>query len=665
MDKLKYIRVQEEGETYSSDIPLAVDAENVTMLNGHDLQETLGDLNVTNADDVTTQLSSLHSSVNLLNQQKIDRASATPIITSVVTNWLDTNVNPVGSAVTIDSSLSIQGSAADASAVGENFSNLKKDLNDISTVGSNLFSKNKAKRGYCARITDGVVEANANFYVSELIPVSPNTSYYVARGLGSVSSYFTTVFYNANGAFISGSFNGTTSSYTVTTPANCAYIRVNGALAYIDAQMVSYRNLDFREYQRIINGNSATGVQLISENNIFYYHNTGILKSKSNIAIMFGNELFNFGTSVNVGQGNILYFNKKTATIYASYTFDVSEDVYLLEWLLNVEFDGPLHYISVVSAFPIFEIDLITNTLNINVQGVPAYIIVGSKYYTIQTGYSQKIENLPNVCGVFYDPVDAIFKVSTDFFQMPFNGIPILLRNYRNISGVADVKFTTTINNLVYKRFICYGDSLTWYDGNTFTWGEHQGETCIGFETYIINELNLRQAVNRGESGKTTPEICTKIVNQASDLVNFDYMTIMGGDNDDKLNVAVGTVQPVGGTFDTTTVCGALQNAIETALNVNPSLRIILMTEPMGWTYQNGALDRVSDLIPNAYRNIAKQYGLPVIDLWNESGINELTRNTFYADPPDNENTLYMYHPNNEGWKRLSKIIVNRIKEIG
>lgn len=82
MDKLKYIRVQEEGGTYSDDIPLAVDAENVTMLNGHDLQETLGDLNVTNADDVTTQLSSLHSSVNSLNQQKVNHED--------LSNYIDT-----------------------------------------------------------------------------------------------------------------------------------------------------------------------------------------------------------------------------------------------------------------------------------------------------------------------------------------------------------------------------------------------------------------------------------------------------------------------------------------------------------------------------------------------------------------------------------------------
>jgi hypothetical protein len=166
---------------------------------------------------------------------------------------------------------------------------------------------------------------------------------------------------------------------------------------------------------------------------------------------------------------------------------------------------------------------------------------------------------------------------------------------------------------------------------------------------------------NRGESGKTTPQICGKILT-ATDLSNYDVMTIMGGDNDDRLEVSIGTVQPVGGTFDTTTVCGALQSAIEYALGQNPNLRIILMTEPIGWTYQSGTMDRVSELVPNAYRNVAKQYGLPLIDLWNASGINELTRETFYADPAPSDNQLYMYHPNNDGWVRCSKVIIKHLK---
>lgn len=46
-----------------------------------------------------------------------------------VTEWLNDNVNPVGSAVVVDDSLSISGAAADAEATGNEINNLKNDLN--------------------------------------------------------------------------------------------------------------------------------------------------------------------------------------------------------------------------------------------------------------------------------------------------------------------------------------------------------------------------------------------------------------------------------------------------------------------------------------------------------------------------------------------------------
>lgn len=50
-------------------------------------------------------------------------------IPSIVTQWLTDNVDPVGSAVVVDESLSISGAAADAKVTGDEISNLKSDLN--------------------------------------------------------------------------------------------------------------------------------------------------------------------------------------------------------------------------------------------------------------------------------------------------------------------------------------------------------------------------------------------------------------------------------------------------------------------------------------------------------------------------------------------------------
>lgn len=48
-----------------------------------------------------------------------------------VTAWLNENVDPVGSAVVVDSSLSISGAAADAKVTGDTFDNVKSDTFDL------------------------------------------------------------------------------------------------------------------------------------------------------------------------------------------------------------------------------------------------------------------------------------------------------------------------------------------------------------------------------------------------------------------------------------------------------------------------------------------------------------------------------------------------------
>lgn len=47
-----------------------------------------------------------------------------PFIPDLVTNWLNVNVDPVGSAVVVDSSLSVSGAAADSKSVGDRFASM-------------------------------------------------------------------------------------------------------------------------------------------------------------------------------------------------------------------------------------------------------------------------------------------------------------------------------------------------------------------------------------------------------------------------------------------------------------------------------------------------------------------------------------------------------------
>lgn len=58
-------------------------------------------------------------------------ATAVAAVPANVTNWLEDNVTPVGSAVTVDKSLSVESSAADAKAVGDAVTDLKSAITDI------------------------------------------------------------------------------------------------------------------------------------------------------------------------------------------------------------------------------------------------------------------------------------------------------------------------------------------------------------------------------------------------------------------------------------------------------------------------------------------------------------------------------------------------------
>jgi lysophospholipase L1-like esterase len=82
--------------------------------------------------------------------------------------------------------------------------------------GKNIFNKDTAVAGYkFPGGTHGETQANADWYVSDYMPVSPSTDYVRTQP-------YTTVFYDSSLTFISY-----VATKTFTTPANCAYIRID------------------------------------------------------------------------------------------------------------------------------------------------------------------------------------------------------------------------------------------------------------------------------------------------------------------------------------------------------------------------------------------------------------------------------------------------------
>lgn len=127
MDKLTAIKIKHDDGTYSDEIPVGVLSENVKWDNTHTLVDVLGSIDVDIAGTIQDQISQLfNGKVSNSDMQ----AYVTNSMPAYITSWLNTNVNPVGSAVVVDSSLTVSGAAADAKVVGDKIA----DLDDLKSA---------------------------------------------------------------------------------------------------------------------------------------------------------------------------------------------------------------------------------------------------------------------------------------------------------------------------------------------------------------------------------------------------------------------------------------------------------------------------------------------------------------------------------------------------
>jgi len=158
-------------------------------------------------------------------------------ISTDVASWLNTNVNPVGSAVTVDESLTISGSAADSKAVGEQNKRLWDGLNLVAKKAESpqivdISSRTPVASGISWAYTNIVVPISNGVYSHN--PIVPNTRI----NCGGIH------FLDANGADI----NISDGSNTITKIASInAYSNLK-----IDGTTVTV--LNYTTYERILSG---------------------------------------------------------------------------------------------------------------------------------------------------------------------------------------------------------------------------------------------------------------------------------------------------------------------------------------------------------------------------------------------------------------------------
>lgn len=156
------------------------------------------------------------------------------VVPPIVSEWLAENIDPDGAAGVVDKTLSIEGTAADAKAAGDQIRNVKSAFNFrvpegynlIDTVIDDTFINN----------TTGEPNTNSNYKATDFIPLAGD-KFVLGSGIGNAAIGFYGAWYDKDKTFISAVTLGdrTVDQYyganyafwTVSVPVNAKYIRLS------------------------------------------------------------------------------------------------------------------------------------------------------------------------------------------------------------------------------------------------------------------------------------------------------------------------------------------------------------------------------------------------------------------------------------------------------
>lgn len=179
--------------------------------------------------------------------------------------------------------------------------------------------------------------------------------------------------------------------------------------------------------------------------------------------------------------------------------------------------------------------------------------------------------------------------------------------------------------DLVGKTWNALGDSNTQYPGGYQMWQSSNGQK--GYVQYIGDKYYM-SAKNNGTGGATWGTATSgngcaidKVDKIVSDAVKWDIVTFSFGTNAD---TSMGTYEST--SADKTSLAGAMRYCIETMQANFPltKLGVILPTRRSDGNLSNDVLKQRCELMTS----IAHDYGVPVCDMFNESG----TITSWYSD---------------------------------
>ena len=206
----------------------------------------------------------------------------------------------------------------------------------------------------------------------------------------------------------------------------------------------------------------------------------------------------------------------------------------------------------------------------------------------------------------------------------------------------SDSEEYTYLNKWEQKSWLTLGDSITKANGS---------------QIIVKEKLGFLKVDNKGINGQTmayqSTNKSTYSIGKDINYKEYDLVTIFIGTNDFRYNKKLGVISEDSNKYDETTFIGSYQMLIETILESNSSIDLVLIT-PLQRSKDGYDINFTNEVgyklinYVNAIKDLGKKYDLPVLDLYSSSGFTNKTLSLYTRDN---------LHPNEKGYE----IIANKM----
>ena len=203
----------------------------------------------------------------------------------------------------------------------------------------------------------------------------------------------------------------------------------------------------------------------------------------------------------------------------------------------------------------------------------------------------------------------------------------------------SDSEEYTNLNKWEQKSWLTLGDSIT---------------KANGYQPIVKEKLGFLKVDNKGINGQTmayqSTNKSTYSIGKDINYKEYDLVTIFIGTNDFRYNKKLGVISEDSNKYDETTFIGSYQMLIETILQSNPSIDLVLIT-PLQRSkdgYDTNFTNEVGYKLIHyvkSIKDLGKKYDLPVLDLYSSSGFTNKTLSLYTRDN---------LHPNEKGYEIIS-----------